>query len=152
MRKRNDAVITHFFGLTEELLLLNPLLKKKLIHLDQLQEKYSLSNSQVSILILLSKYHSLTVSEISRRLDMAKPNITPVVERLYRRGLVSREHDDEDRRVVNVAIVPEGEALLKCLQNDLSLQLHEQTQGLSVADLKALYTSIDRMYQILDKL
>ena len=83
-------------------MLLNPRLKKKLIHLDQLQEKYSLSNSQVSILILLSKYHSLTVSEISRRLDMAKPNITPVVERLYRRGLVSREHDDEDRRPGNV--------------------------------------------------
>ncbi len=144
--------LTTFLELSEKVLLLNPLLKKKLIHLDQLQEKYNLSLSQTSILILLSKYQSLPVSAISRHLDMAKPNITPIVERLFRRGLVDRKHDTEDRRVVNITILPAGKSLLESFQNNLSIQLQEQTKLLSIAELKALYNAIDQMYKLLEKL
>lgn len=74
---------------------------------------------------MLEEVGSMTVSEISRKFGMAKPNITPLVDRLIQHGLVDRVHSDSDRRVVNVVILDEGrrkvveirgELLKRCLR------------------------------------
>lgn len=152
MRTKKTAAMNSLSGLSEDLLLLPALLKRKLIHIDQLEECRNLSHSQLSILALLYRHRTLSVSEISRRLNLAKPNITPVVDRLCLSGLVTREHDLQDRRVVNVTLSPEGSAFLEQIYSAFGTALREQTKTISSADLLALCKSIDRLRQILEKL
>lgn len=49
-----------------------------------------------------------TMSQVSRRLLVSNGNLTGVVDRLVREGLVSRQHSSADRRVQMVSLTEAG--------------------------------------------
>ena len=75
-----------------------PLIKKRLLHMDIVQKEHGTPLSHVQVLAMLQDVGMMSVSEISRRLGIAKPNITPLVDRLFEAGYVDRQHDENDRR------------------------------------------------------
>ena len=85
-----------------------PLIKKRLLHMDMVQKEHGTPLSHVQVLAMLQDVGTMSVSEISRRLGIAKPNITPLVDRLFEAGYVDRQHDENDRRVVNIVLLPAG--------------------------------------------
>ena len=50
----------------------------------------------------------LRMSDLAQLTDTSSANVTGLVSRLVDRGLVTREHDTKDRRVVHVALTPLG--------------------------------------------
>jgi DNA-binding MarR family transcriptional regulator len=48
-------------------------------------------------------------------LDVSQASVTGIVDRMEQRGLVERQRDDEDRRVVRVATTDEGRRLIGLL-------------------------------------
>ena len=136
--------------LTQNTLTLLPLAKKRLLRLDFVQKKYHLPYSHLQVLALLESHGSLSVSEVSHRLGIAKPNITPLVDRLYAEGFVSRDHDQHDRRVVNISLQPEGREKLTAIKADIASQLREQVSVLSAADFKELCNALISMNRILE--
>ena len=60
-----------------------PLIKKRLLHMDLVQKEHGTPLSHVQVLAMLQDVGTMSVSEISRRLGIAKPNITPLVDRLF---------------------------------------------------------------------
>lgn len=70
-----------------------------------------LSLPQYRILHLLAEGATLP-SSLAKRLDVARPSITAVVDGLVARRLVVRETDTTDRRKVTHTITGEGERLL----------------------------------------
>lgn len=60
-----------------------PLIKKRLLHMDMVQKEHGTPLSHVQVLAMLQDVGTMSVSEISRRLGIAKPNITPLVDRLF---------------------------------------------------------------------
>ena len=76
-----------------------PLLRKKLLRMDVVQAEHNMPMSQVQMLAMLGENGALSVSEISKRLGIAKPNITPLIDRLIDEGFVERRRDENDRRV-----------------------------------------------------
>jgi DNA-binding MarR family transcriptional regulator len=54
-------------------------------------------------------------SEIAERMINHDPDITRLVDRLERRGLVSRSREGRDRRVITTRITPAGIELLATL-------------------------------------
>ena len=57
---------------------------------------------------------ALTVSEVARAARVAVPTATRALRALETRGFVDRErNDDEDRRLVTVALTPSGRAVLE---------------------------------------
>lgn len=85
-----------------------PLLRKRLLCMDSVQLEHSMPISHIQTLVLLKDYGKLSASELSRYLGIAKPNITPLVNRLIDEGYVCRERSKEDKRVVHVVLMPEG--------------------------------------------
>ena len=76
-----------------------------------------LTNSQYNILRILRGSHPnrLACSDIGERMVARDPDITRLVDRLGRRGLVERTRSRRDRRVVEVGITDKGLALLRTL-------------------------------------
>ncbi len=76
-----------------------------------------LSVSQYNVLRILRGSHPgrLPSSEVGQRMVARDPDVTRLVDRLVRRGLVDRQRSDADRRVVEVGITPKGMAALKAL-------------------------------------
>ena len=129
-----------------------PLLKKRLLHMDLVQSEYGIPLSHVQVLFMLQDAGTMSVSEISRRLGIAKPNITPLVDRLLESGLVDRQRDVSDRRVVNVVILPAGEEKLAAIRRTISEQVLGQVETLSSAEFKELFDALDSINRILSNL
>ena len=95
------------------------MLRKRLLRMDVVQAEHNVPMSHVQVLTMLGENGVMTVSEISQRLGIAKPNITPLVDRLIADGYVERRRDETDRRVVKVVLLPEGEEQLASIQETI---------------------------------
>lgn len=91
----------------------------------------------------------MSVSEISHRLGIAKPNITPLVDRLIEEKLVDRIRDTQDRRVVNVVILEAGREKLAAIRATIGEQVQEWAQNISAADFRELADALSSLTRIL---
>lgn len=80
---------------------------------------YGISISQCHILDTLAEDGDLTMQQLARRMYKSVSTMTRVVGQLVRRGYVKRRPDPEDRRVVHVAITPQGKAVVAAINRDL---------------------------------
>jgi DNA-binding MarR family transcriptional regulator len=76
--------------------------------------RWRLSPSQFNLLNLLEGNPAgLSQTELSRELITHRSNVTGLVDRLEKRGLVRREDAAADRRAYRVTLTPEGTRLLE---------------------------------------
>ena len=80
---------------------------------------YGISISQCHILDVLAEGGDLTMQQLAKRMFKSVSTMTRVVSQLVRRGYVKRRQDPEDRRVVHVAITPQGKAVVAAINRDL---------------------------------
>ena len=109
-----------------------------------------ISPSQATILISLYKSGPLMVSELSRMTKMPPSNISSICSRLEKSGLIRRERDDEDQRVVRVQLTDhakrlteEAEKRLKAKQQEFSASVPEADKELILNALILLEKSLD---------
>ncbi len=76
-----------------------------------------LTPNQYNVLRILRGSHPtrLACGDIAERMISRDPDITRLVDRLSRRGLVSRARGRRDRRVVEVGITEKGQQILRTL-------------------------------------
>ena len=129
-----------------------PLIKKRLLHMDLVQREHGTPLSHVQVLAMLQDAGTMSVSEISRRLGIAKPNITPLVDRLFEAGFVDRQHDENDRRVVNIVLLPAGTEKLAAIRATIARQIQVQAEDLSVSEFRELSDSLSSVVRILSSL
>ena len=140
-----DAVAQNMFHVM-------PLIKKRLLHMDMVQKEHGTPLSHVQVLAMLQDAGTMSVSEISRRLGIAKPNITPLVDRLIESHYVDRIRDAQDRRVVNIVILDEGREKLKCIHETVSNQVRSWAEALTAPEFRSLAESLGSLRRILEKL
>ena len=88
----------------------------------------NLTNTAYNVLRILRgarEKDGLACSEIAARMFNRDPDITRLVDRLEKGGLVERQRQEDDRRVVKVAITGAGLKLLNELDGPV-LDLHKQ--------------------------
>ena len=129
-----------------------PLLKKRLVKLSAIQSEQGIPLSHVQVLAMLEEVGSMSVSEISKRFGIAKPNITPLVDRLVNAGLVDRVRSETDRRVVNIVILEEGRERLRQIQNALNAHVAGWQNTLSAEEFTRLESALADILTILSKI
>jgi DNA-binding MarR family transcriptional regulator len=65
---------------------------------------------------------------VGTRLIRHDPDVTRLMDRLEKRGLIARAREQQDRRIVRTTITADGLALLAGLDGPLD-RLHEQQLG-----------------------
>jgi DNA-binding MarR family transcriptional regulator len=76
-----------------------------------LLEPLGLTYPQYLVMLVLWERDGLSVKELGGRLELDSGTLTPLLKRLEAHGLVRREGDTEDERVVRVQLTAEGRAL-----------------------------------------
>lgn len=110
---------------------------------------YGLSSAGYNVLRILrgakrDGEDMLRTLEVAQRLVSPVPDVTRLIDRLIRDGLVTRHRGDKDRRVVYVAITVKAQALLRKIDKPL-LTHHDQHLGrLSKTDLKELIRLLEK--------
>jgi DNA-binding MarR family transcriptional regulator len=98
-----------------------------------------LSSPQYNVLrILRGAAEGLLCGEIAARMIGRAPDITRLVDRMEKRGLISRCRQDEDRRGVLVRIAAAGMALLSRLDEPVVRTHREQLGHLQPRQLRQL--------------
>lgn len=108
-----------------------------------------LSLSQYNVLRILrgAGPEGATCGEVIERLIQRDPDVTRLLDRLEKRGLIDRGRDLEDRRVVRTRITQAGLDLIASLDdtvNDLHHRLVGHLTDKQVADLRRLVEEISR--------
>lgn len=124
-----------------------PLFPKRFLRVDELIRKHQMPFSHLQILIMLEEC-DLSIGQISARLGIAKPNITPLVDCLCEGGLTARVRDERDRRVVNVRLLEKGEECLKALRDDVAEQIQAMPGSLSRSEAKELCGALSTLVRL----
>jgi DNA-binding MarR family transcriptional regulator len=120
-------------------------------HLDQVAEavcqRHGLTGDQYNVLRILRGVHpdGHPRCEIARRMIHRSPDVTRMLDRLCRQGVVSRVRNPDDRRESIATITRAGLALLERVDPDLQRAQAELTSPLSEAELRRLSRLCDAL-------
>jgi DNA-binding MarR family transcriptional regulator len=105
----------------------------------QVLKTEDLSATQYNVLrILRGAPEGLACGEIARRMITRDPDITRLLDRLEKRGLISRRRETKDRRTVLARITPEALKLLARLDEPVQAAHRKQLGHLGRKRLRAL--------------
>jgi DNA-binding MarR family transcriptional regulator len=109
-------------------------------HVDALMEPFGVTGQQYNVLRILRGAHpeSLPTLEIAERMIERAPGITRLLDRLERKGFVTRARCGEDRRCVRCSITDAGLELLARLDEPVEAADNEVLSMLSQEDLSEL--------------
>src|SRR5207245_8772864 len=107
---------------------------------EQLTRTAELTGTQYNVLRILrgAEPEGLPCRGIGDRMITHDPDITRLLDRMERRGLITRERQKDDRRVVKTRITPHGLALLKPLDQPMKDLHKQQLRHMASARLKTL--------------
>jgi len=119
-----------------ELLRTTDMLTRGLVHILKAED---LSSTQYNVLrILRGAPEGLPCGEIASRMITRDPDITRLLDRLEKRGLISRCRETKDRRMVMARIAPQGLKLLSLLDEPIQQGHRKQLGHLGRDRLRAL--------------
>lgn len=117
--------------------------------LDGLLEAHGLTTPQYDALRVLFEAgeRGLSSRGVGERMMSRAPDVTRLLDRLEGQGLVERERDDEDRRIVRARLTAMGLEVLANAAEPVARLHREQLGHLSVATLKKLSALLDKAWQ-----
>ncbi len=107
---------------------------------EQLLKAAGFTGAQYNVLRILrgAEPEGLPCRGIGDRMISRDPDITRLLDRMEKRGLITRERQTDDRRVVKTRITPQALSLLKTLDQPVR-ELHKhQFRHMSASRLKIL--------------
>ncbi len=108
---------------------------------------YGVTPAQYNVLRILRGSHpqTLTCSAIGERLLDRTPDVTRLLNRLERSGLIARERAEHDRRVVEVVVTQKGLDLLARMEPELEVVQRRLTHRLAPDEHRLLSDLLERL-------
>ena len=131
-------------GLVEDLLSIPPLvqriIRRKLLR-NTAEIEIDISPPLFHIMFIVGEEGSLHIAEIGERLQIPRPQMTHLIDRLVSLELVERRSDTTDRRTINITLTEKGRKMIEehdqlfktCIKENLSCLTAEELQELSVS-------------------
>jgi DNA-binding MarR family transcriptional regulator len=116
-----------------------------LASLDAELEPFGLSGMQFAVLKHLAEGAAHTAADLCRYMHYDTGAMTRILDRLEQSGLVRRERDRRDRRVVFLRIAPAGRAQLPRLLAIGTAVLEGHLAGFTRAEIDTLRSYLERM-------
>lgn len=109
--------------------------------------EHGVTSAQYNVLRILRGGHPrpYTCSDIGCRLLDRTPDVTRLLERLERAGLITRRRAEHDRRVVEVGITPSGLDVLARLDEPMAEAVTRAARHLSDDELRTLSALLERL-------
>jgi DNA-binding MarR family transcriptional regulator len=113
----------------------------------ELLKSADLTSTQYNVLRILkgAGADGLPCHDIGERLINRDPDVTRLLDRMEKRGLVERARQVKDRRVITVQITTAGLQLLKQFDKPVEAMHREQFKNLSPSQIKTLIDLLDKI-------
>jgi DNA-binding MarR family transcriptional regulator len=117
--------------------------------LDRFFDERGITGAQFGVLrcVADAEPQGLMLSELSRRLMVTGGNITGVADRLEQAGLIRRERDASDRRVVRALLTPKGRSLFRQVMPEYLDLVQRMLHGLSEEEAEAISRCCEKLHR-----
>lgn len=128
---------------------LNRVLHNRMVELANDQERLEIPMSSLQIMMMIDSIGPVTISEISHSFSIAKPNVTPMIDRLAEKNYVRRDRDKGDKRIVHVALTDFGHKTIDELKNRIGSYLEMICNSFGADTSEHTQESLDAVLKIL---
>ena len=104
------------------------------------------------IMTVLKEEGTLHVAEIGEKLQIAKAQMTHLIDKLVELNLVERNMDTTDRRTINITLTDKGTAFMEIHENNIVNAVREYISFLEDEELEALSHSLRTLRDTLLKI
>lgn len=120
------------------------------IYSRKLRSQCELTSPQLVCLGTIVEHGPLTVSGIAQRVYLSPSTVVGILDRLEGRGLIQRERDTSDRRVVNTLATSGGKKVAKGAPSALQDCLHEALKELPKLEQATIALSLKRVVDLME--
>lgn len=122
------------------------------VYLDssKISKQYGITAPQSGVLRNLYKCGPLSSARLSRKLHVTPSNITGIIDRLERKGMVKRIREQRDRRVVLITLTESGEALSRTLPDPIEKKLISGLAYLEPDAIQQLGRAMNEILKLID--
>lgn len=115
-------------------------------------ESHGLTMAQMRILMELRHHGQCTVGELSMAIDSAPGNTSAMCKALEKKGLLTRQRDQDDERIVRIALTHEGSSILTQINKELSIKCDPVLKEFSSEDYEQILTGMSKLKDVIDSL
>jgi DNA-binding MarR family transcriptional regulator len=150
MRKKDlDEVIGDLLSLTP---LIRRSIHRKLLKAAFTKVEEDVGMPHLEIMKILEIEGTRHIAEIGEHLQIPKPQMTHLIDRLEKLAIVERQPDTNDRRITNVVLTDHGRSIVHDIDENLYEGISETLACLSDTELRDLSVSLKKMGDLLNKL
>jgi DNA-binding MarR family transcriptional regulator len=127
------------------LLALRRIARAASVHSRHIQQTYGLTSPQLFLLRELARREEATGGELAKAASLSHATVTGVIDRLERRGLLSRQRSERDKRRIFARITEAGRALLDAAPPPLQFRFLHEFRKLRDWEQSLLVASLQRV-------
>ena len=144
MQNQNELVIKEIVGAIRRLV--------RAVYLDttRMSKQFGLTGPQSAVLRSLTNSGSLSSADLSRRLYVTPSNITGIIDRLEKKGLVERIRKQGDRRIALITLTKKGAELSKSLPDPVEKKLISELSDLEPDHVQMLGLAVNQILNLID--
>ncbi len=101
--------------------------------------------TQYRTLVVLASRGPQRLAALAEALDVTPPTATRMCDRLFRRGLVVRRHERDDRRTIRLTLSDTGQALVHAVTERRRAEIARLLQAIPRSQQSALVDSLQRL-------
>lgn len=105
---------------------------------------------QLVCLLAIQEEEPLTATSIAKRIHLSASTVVGIVDRLAAKGLLVRERDSEDRRVVNITLSEKGKDVAGKAPSPLQDRFVEAFKKLPRAERENIAISLQRIVDLME--
>lgn len=120
------------------------------------QPSFGVKNSEARTLLCIKdlstvKNQAVTVSEISKKMNVTSPTITQIINHLNDNGYVKRSIDSKDKRYVDISLTEKGEKIVSKTTEYLNVLFSGLIDKLGMEQYSKLIVLLDQVCEYLDE-
>ena len=109
--------------------------------------EYKITPPQFVALQWLFEDGDMTIGELSTKMYLAFSTTTDLVDRMEKNQLVKRVRNEEDRRVVRIHLLAEGERIIEEVIQQRQTYLKTILNTFSMEEVEVLQKSLEKLHQ-----
>lgn len=110
-------------------------------------ERLNITGSQGYTLLAIPEGDSISVNDLSLKMKLASSTMTRMVDQLVQCGLVERQPDAEDRRIVRVRLTEQGGPARTLLHSSLQGFFSQVLQAVPEGERETMLRSLETLNQ-----
>lgn len=144
-----DGIINNLYYIMP---LFHRAIKKKLFQNKTTLAHHGLLPPHYEIMRMLHERGQVHISSVADRLFIPRPQMTYLVDRLVGRGMVERNTDPSDRRMLDIQLTSKGKLKIKEHGKHTRDALKESMANLTNDELKEVSASLQKIREVFSKL